>query len=522
MSKSDNLERNTRTNWTLTFVSRVTGLIRDGAIARIFGVDAFSSAFYFAFLIPNLFRRLFGEGALAAAFLPSYSKLVHEHPEQAKAFASLTISKLVLLLGVIAIIGEGILWWMISLQQEPSPALQLAMVMLPYMPLVCSVAILAAMLHVHDRFGPPATAPIILNGCMIAAAFLFVGVFDNPLNHMMMIGIAVVVAGVIQVIWSLLALRQFNCFTKKTDGAHAEFGVMLKRMIPMIIGLGTLQINTLVDGLIASWTSLFGSSFFFGLQYPLSDGAMASLSWAQRLYQFPLGVFGIAVATAIYPLLAKQSKDPDTFTSTIHRGLRLVIYIGLPASAGLIIVRNPLASAVFQGVNFTASDAILVGTILLGYAPAVWAYSMTQVLAKGFYAKDDAMTPVKVALICVLLNFVLNITLIWTPLGTAGLAWSTAICSVIQVCLLLSLFGKHVKKTVNADVIRSWGSTAFLTLVMSAVVAILVDFLWNPEEDWAHSCVVLATSVVAGMAVVGVGSVLLRKPELHWILGRHR
>ena len=148
---------------------------------------------------------------------------------------------------------------------------------------------------------------------------------------------------------------------------------------------------------VANWSNLFGNSFFFGLQYPLQEGAMASVTWAQRLYQFPLGVFGIAVATAIYPLLAKQANMNDSFTSTIHRGLRLVVYIGLPASAGLIFVREPLAAAVFQGDKFVSDDVILVGSILLGYAPAVWAYSMVQVLTRGFYAKGDMKTPVKIA-----------------------------------------------------------------------------------------------------------------------------
>ena len=519
---SDNLERNTRTNWSLTLISRMTGLVRDGAISRLFGTGALSSAFYFAFLIPNVFRRLFGEGALAAAFLPSFSKLHHEDPELAKQFATLTISKLVVLLGGITIVGELLLWWIISVQAEPSASLELAMIMLPYMPLVCSVAIFAAMLHVHDKFGPPAAAPIILNGLMIAAAFAFIGYFDNPLNHMMVIGLAVIVAGVVQVVWSLLALRNFGWYAKETPKSHGEFKVMTRRMIPMIIGLGTLQINTLLDGLIASWPTLFGDAFFFGLQYPLGEGAMGSLTWAQRLYQFPLGVFGIAVATAIYPLLAKQSRDNDTFTATMKRGLRLVVFIGLPASAGLILVRNPLASAVFQGVNFTSQDAILVGSILLGYAPAVWAYSMTQVLTKGFYAKDDAMTPVKVAMFCVALNLILNITLIWTPLRTAGLAWSTAICAVIQVSILMVYIRKHVRTIVDSDVLRSWLSTALLTLLMGGAVAITTQMVWNPTAGWLHSCWVLLLSVFVGIIVMVIGSTVLKRPELYWVLGRHR
>ncbi len=519
---SDNLERNTRTNSSLTLISRCMGLVRDGALSRLFGAGAFASAFYFAFLIPNLFRRLFGEGALAAAFLPSYSKLQLQDPQLAKAFATLTIAKLVALLGVLTVVGELLLWAIIASQSEPSTSLKLTMVMLPYMPLVCLVAIFGAMLHVHDKFGPTASAPIILNGFMIAAAYGFVGVFGNQIYHLMWIGVSVVLAGIVQVAWSLFALRRYGWFTKETQPARGELKIMTQRMLPMIVGLGTLQINTLLDGFVANWTNLFGRQFFFGLEYPLNEGAMATLTWAQRLYQFPLGVFGIALATAIYPLLTKQTKDDDTFASTIQRGLRLVVFIGLPASAGLIFIREPLATVVFQGVNFTSENAIQVGTILLGYATAVWAYSMMQVLTRGFYAKEDAMTPVRIAMFCVGLNFILNILLIWTPLNTSGLAWSTAICGVIQVCILLVVIRKHVLVPVNSAVVRSWCSTAVLTLVMSGAVAFVVHQLWNPMGGWGHSSLVLAVAVGIGITTVVAGSVLLKKPELRWILGRNR
>ena len=521
MNNKDNLEKNTRTNWVLTLISRMTGLLRDGALSRIFGTGILASSFYFAFLIPNLFRRLFGEGALAAAFLPSYSKLHHEDPATARAFASLTISKLVVLLGALTLIGEIALYAITSFQEEPSPALELTMVMLPYMPLVCCVAIFAAMLHVHDRFGIPAAAPIILNGCMIVVAVALLGVFENPLHSMFAIGASILIAGVIQVAWSLHALRRYGWFTKETEPGKSEFKAMKHRMIPMVIGLGTLQLNTLFDGLIASWPNLFGDTIF-GLQYPLGEGAMGSLTWAQRLYQFPLGVFGIAVATAIYPLLAKQSNDPRSFASTIQRGLRLVVFIGFPASAGLIMVRNPLAATVFQGVNFTSEDAMIVGSVLLGYAPAVWAYSMTQVLTKGFYAKDDTKTPVKVAVACMVFNAILNITLIWTPLNIAGLAWSTAICAVLQVSILLFYFRKHVPIIATPEVVSSWISTALLTLFMSAGVSGVVISMWQPKSDWSHAIVVLLVAIVTGIAIFGFGSAMLRKPELRWILGRQQ
>jgi len=509
MKNSDNLERNTRTNWSLTLVSRITGLVRDGAISRMFGTGIFASAFYFAFQIPNLFRRLFGEGALAAAFLPSYSTLQAKDPQLAKALATLTISKLFLLLGGVVIVGELVLWLILSQQTTPSQSLQLLMVMLPYMPLVCAVAIFAAMLHVHDRFGPPAAAPIILNGLMIGALFGFAQVFDNSLHHLMMIGVAVVVAGVIQIMWSMHALRRIGWYTSDTSAAKSEMRTMMRRTIPMILALGTLQINTLLDGLIASWPTVFGSSFF-GLEYPLPEGAMGSLSWAQRLYQFPLGVFGIAVATAIYPLLAQQANNVTEFAATIHRGLRLVVFVGL----------DPLAAAIFQGGSFTSSDALIVGSILLGYAPAVWAYSMLHVLTKAFYAKDDAMTPVKVAILVVVLNFILNITLIWTPLGTSALAWSTSICAVLQVSILMVFIRRHISTPVDGNVLRSWGATSALTLVMSVIVGVVMNMMWVEDGVWLDSVYCLAACVASGAVAFFVGSYVMKMPELRWFFGR--
>jgi putative peptidoglycan lipid II flippase len=295
---------------------------------------------------------------------------------------------------------------------------------------------------------------------------------------------------------------------------------MMRKMLPMTLGLATLQINTLIDGLVANGSNLFGSTFFFGLQYPLHEGTMASVTWAQRLYQFPLGVFGIAVATSIYPLLAKQASKHDTFSSTLRRGLRLVVFIGLPASAGLIIVREPLVAAVFQGDKFTSSDVVTVGSILLGYASAVWAYSMAQVLTRGFYAKGDMITPVKIAMACVALNFVLNISLIWTPLGASGLAWSTAICAVVNVCGLLVCMERFVTRPLNTEVIHSFGATAILTFIMSTAVWVVVHQLWQTGGNWSSSLVPLALSVVVGILVFAVGSKILKRPELRWVVGK--
>ena len=223
----------------------------------------------------------------------------------------------------------------------------------------------------------------------------------------------------------------------------------------MIIGLGVLQLNTFFDGLIASYPATIGHTIF-GYDYPLDEGAMAAVSFAQRLYQFPLGVFGIAVATAIFPLLSKQVNDPEAFGSTVRRGLRLVVFIGLPASIGLMLVRQPLTAVILQGGEFTADDTARVGRVLLGYAPAIWAYSMTHVLTRALYAHGDAKKAMKVAVSMVALNVLLNCTLIWTPLKEAGLAWSTAFCAVLQAILLSGVVGRYGITVVDRAVASSW------------------------------------------------------------------
>jgi putative peptidoglycan lipid II flippase len=519
VAHKDNLEKNTRTVWSFTLLSRIAGLGRDAAISRTFGAGAVSSAFFFAFLIPNLARRLFGEGALSAAFLPAYSNLLQEDPARAKALASLTIAKLIVILGIVVILGELLLWALMTWAPQPDGTFGLMMTMLPYMPLVCVVAVLGGILQTHGRFGPTAAAPILLNACMIAATLMFADVYTSVENHMMTVGIAVVVAGFLQVLWSLHALRDIHWWTSERACGKEDLRVMLQKLIPTIIGLGTMQLNTLFDSLIASYPVLIGSTIF-GIAYPLGEGANASLNFASRLFQFPLGVFGIAVGTAIFPLLASQASNRDAFGDTVRRGLRLVVFIGLPASAGLMLVRDLLSGVVFQGGLFTSGDTTEVSFILLGYGTAIWAYSMTHVLTRAFYAVDDMKTPVKIAVRMVALNVTLNMILIWTPLGTAGLAWSTAFCAVIQAGLLIRIIRKHVDAPADRSVVTSWMKTAVATILMSLAVAFALVLL--PVEatfSWWESFITLAIYVGVGILVFGVCAHLLKMEERKWILG---
>ena len=563
---STRFEHHARTVTLLTVASRVTGLARDAALSRIFGISATMDAFWLAFLIPNLFRRLFGEGALSAAFLPAYSQLHRDDPPTARKLATLTIALMLIALGGITIVGELVLLIVNVTGGGDHLAVRLMMIMLPYMPLVCIVAILGAMLQVHGRFGPTASAPIVLNLFIVIAAVAFAPLAignsqseSSEITHIVIIACAVLLAGAVQVIWSLSALRagaggEHGWWAGWTAARSAwpHMQRVLRQAWPMFIGLGVLQVNTFIDGLIASYPSTFGPTIF-GRAFPLDAGALTALNNAQRLYEFPLGVFGIAIATAIFPALARASRRgmdgengiagdevsignsvspalplahsvvSDEFTDILRRGLRLVIYIGLPASIGLMLVRVPLTAAILQGSNFTSADTQRVAFVLMGYAPAIWAYSMTHVLTRAFYVRGDSMTPVRVSVGMVGLNLALNLTLIWTPLKEAGLAWSTAICAVLQVLLLVRLTRRYTAHAVNREVVKSWLRSALVTITMAAMVWLVMSVITPTPSlagTWRWAVIQLAVFVPIGMATVWMASTVLGMPESRWALGK--
>ncbi len=518
--------RHARTVSLLTIASRLTGLARDASFSRVFGTSVVMDAFLFAFMIPNLFRRLFGEGALTAAFLPAFTRLDADDPATARQLASMLVAWLVTGLGLAVLAGEIALFFVSAADDHSNVAVLLLMIMLPYMPMVCTVAFLGAMLQVRGRFGPTAAAPIVLNLCMIAATlgtpWLLGAAADDPqrgrIVHIGAVAAAVLVAGVLQVGWSLFALRERPWWTRERGAARGPALGVLRQAMPMILGLGVLQFNTFFDGLIASYPTSVGPTIA-GIDYPLGTGAMAAVSYAQRLYQFPLGVFGIAVATAIFPALARVANDDAAFLDTVRRGLRLVIFIGLPASLGLVLVRQPLTVVVFEGGSFTADDSARVGRILLGYAPAVWAYSMMHILTRAFYARGESAAPVKVAIAVVALNLTLNCTLIWTPLRESGLAWSTATCSVIQVVSLAVLLRRRLGPIIDGTVRASWLRSAAATAAMTACLLAACSFL-PQAATWSGALITLVGLVTLGGAVYVSAALSLRMPELRWAAGR--
>lgn len=529
----------------LTLASRLLGLVRDAALGAVFGVTGLTDAFWAGFVVPNLFRRLFGEGALTAAFVPVYTRLRHDDPAAARRLASLCALLLLLLLGTLVLVAEIVLGAIAlggAWSDRTLLALRLTMMMLPYTPLICLVALLGAVLQVHGRFGPPAAAPIVLNVVVILGAAYAATALDpgtTAAQRLMVVAVFVLIAGLCQLFWQMVAVRACESVTTDFTGTRPHLRAIGTTMLPMVVGLGVFQLNVLLDTLIAFFFSapegaaplhLFGHS----VRHPMAAGALTALQYAQRLYQFPLGVFGLALATAIFPALAHAAArraragnaentgnaDAGTeFRRTLQHGLRLAVFVALPASAGLVLVRLPLVRVLFEHGAFDRAASIRVAAILAGYAAAVWAYCLTHVLTRAFYALQDATTPLRISVAMVGLNLVLNLTLIWS-LGAPGLAWSTACSAVCQVVLLLVAIRRHVAAPIGPDVRRSWARALLLTLVMAAVLAPIAASFDAAALSRTAVAGLLAGLTGSGVLVFGVGARLTRAPELSWLLRR--
>src|SRR5690606_18984054 len=304
-----------------TFASRLTGLVRDAVIFALLGLSPVASAFMLGFTVPNLFRRLFGEGALTAAFIPHYTTLAQDDARLGRRFATQCLAALLLVTLAITVVGELALGaWVVLGDPQPKTRLGLVMTMamLPYMPLVCATALAGGVLQVHRRFAAPAATPILLNVVVIAfAAWGFALWGDgNDVGIAWMLAIGVGVAGVVQLLWQLAAMGRHVGFDAGRGGTGAAMRGTLAMMLPMLLGLAVFQVNTLIDSLIAFGLSPSdpGAKLrLFGLttDYPIEPGAAAALAGGQRLYQFPLGVFSIAIATAIFPALAHAVSRGD-------------------------------------------------------------------------------------------------------------------------------------------------------------------------------------------------------------------
>ena len=449
----------------LTLISRILGMARESIAAAYFG-SAGWSAFTVAFTIPNLFRKLFGEGALSAAFIPLYAQAVRGQQtagsgqQGAGEFANASVNLLVAILVVLTVIGELVLlgiglWW--PMPAEKLLAVKLTAIMLPYVLLVCGTAFLGSILQVQKRFAAVAAVPILLNLSLIVAILLAARSLDlsteiGQTRGVIWLSISVLIAGVLQVLALVPSLRAVGFrFRPVLHFWTPAIQRMLKLSIPVAIGAGVLQLSVMIDRGVAWFLAAPAGDTHFSLmgmaiRYPLIEGAAARLNWAQYLYQFPLGVFAIALATAIFPSLSDDALETDRerFRHVLRRGIEAALFIGLPASIGLIIVREPAVALLFERGSFTPEDTYWVALATGFYAAAIWAFSLQQILNRAYYALHDTLTPLILSIVTLIVNLAVELPLIWTPLREAGMAAGTAASFSLQAIVMICLLSRRV------------------------------------------------------------------------------
>jgi putative peptidoglycan lipid II flippase len=486
---------------SLTAVSRVFGFVRDVVYSHFFGASALLDAWTIAFKIPNLARRLFGEGAASASLIPIYSEELHNDPQQAKQLVNTVVTVLFVILAALVLIGQGIIWGyykFFSSTGDTKLVLSLSSIMLPYMLLVCIVAILAGILQVHRHFAAPAAAPIVLNICIISSILLTGWVFKiKAQQQVFFVAAAVLIAGIGQIAIQVPPLRSAGVSIRPSWQIHSvAFRKIIVLMGPMIIGLTVTQINTLADDLIAwSFSSSPEKGLFFvllgrNIHYPLERGSVSHLYFAQRLYQLPLGVFGISLATAIFPVMSSYAarKDFSGLAEKVSQGLRSALFIAIPATIGLVSISRPLISVAFEHGKFgqVRDDTGMVAWTLMFYALGLCGYFAQQVLTRAFYSMQDSKTPMRSALIAVTANIFLNLILIWF-LGTGGLALSTAICSFLQVVILVVFLGRSLRyKGAETSIFDGFGRTLLKTLAATLFMAGVILFAQWLSQGWAN------------------------------------
>ena len=492
----------------LTAASRVLGLVREVAFSYFFGIDPLFSSYRVAFMVPNLARRLFGEGAMASSFVPVFTEVLHKDGrDRGRVLAGTAFTLLgTILCGLTlaVMIGVGIAHWL-----RPSPTLHLTMVMMPYMILICLAGFAGGMLNSLNRFGVPAATPILLNVVLIAVLVVG-GVVAGLERHTLvyLVAVGVLAAGVLQFGSQVVEMRRARCAPQlNLRWRDPDLRRILALMGPMVVGLSAMQLNVLADNLIA---------LFF---VPGGRGP-AVLGYAHMLYHLPQGVFGIALATAIFPLLSAKAaqRDHDGLARAFESGIRVSMFIALPASVGLILLADPIVALVYQhrGGQFGPEATGHVSRTLIYYCLGLWAFSVLPTLARAFYALQDARTPVRVGVTVVALNLVLSFVLVF-PMAEGGIALATAVASALQVVWLAYAFRRRLPQV-------RWGAVGAgvsRTAVAVAVMAVFLVLIQRPGLlGEAGNWLLLAVAVPGGALAFVIAARLMRSTELTDLLAR--
>ncbi len=476
----------------LTLVSRIFGFVRDILIAAVLGAGPVADAFFVAFKFPNLFRRLFAEGAFAAAFVPIFAGLLEtEGPAKARAFAEQSLSVLmVVLLGFVAVMQMimpvamyGMAPGFADNPEKFDLAVQFTRITFPYLLFISLVSLIAGVLNSFGRFAAAAATPILLNICLIIAALVLAPLTPTP-GHALAWGVAV--AGVVQFIWLFYNCgRQGIWLRLPRPRITPQVKLLLVRAVPVAIGAGIYQINLLLDTVIASF---------------LPSGSISYLFYADRVNQLPLGIVGVAVGTALLPLLSRQLKSGQE-AGALHsqnRALEFALLLTVPAAAALMVIAEPVISVLFERGAFGAAEAKATSAALAAYATGLPAYVMIKALTPGYFARGDTKTPVKVAAATTVINLLLNLALMG-PFLHVGIAIATAVSSWMNAGLLAFILYRRGHYSIDERLKRRLPRI----LLASAGMAAALFFADEALAPWFEGNTVVRIMALA--ALIGAG-----------------
>ena len=423
-----------------TLSSRLLGLVRDQAIAALFGTNMQADAFVTASRFPALLRDLFAEGAMSAAFVPTFTRTLQRDGRQAAwRLGAQVINALLIVTGLLVLAGivfadPLVRFYAKGFQQNPAKmalTIELTRIMMPFLTLVAVAAGLMGMLNGLKRFFMPALSPALFNVAFIACTLLLVPAFQHAgIEPTLALGIGMLAGGVAQIVAQWPALRREGySHIWALDPRDPRLREMLFLIGPGSLGVAAAQINLLVNTQLATH----------------EEGAVSALNYAFRLMYMPIGIFGVSVATAAIPDLARHAADNkhDEMRSTLSSGLRLMLMLSVPATVGLIVLAAPIVQLIFEHGIFDATSTLLTSQALAFYAPGIIGYSIVKIASPTFYSLGDSRTPMMVSLVTIAANLVLNLSLN-AVMGFRGLALGTAIAATINAGLLLYLLSRRI------------------------------------------------------------------------------
>ncbi|MEX0830698.1 MAG: murein biosynthesis integral membrane protein MurJ [Nitrospirales bacterium] len=442
-----------------TFCSRILGFIRDIVLANLFGANAAADAFYIAYRIPNLLRELFAEGSMSSAFIPVFTEYHSTRSREetwelaSAAFTTLlTLVTIVTLLGILA--APSLVWLLAPGLHDDAAQLAtttlLTQIMFPYLVFVSLAALAMGILNALRSFAIPALAPVFFNVCVIVFALGISPWLDQPI---VAVAMGIVVGGLAQFLMQLPGLHKKGFLLSwNFHPTHPGVKRMGFLLIPTLLGLAVTQINLTISTILASYF----------------EGGPTYLFYAMRLIQFPLGIFGVAMATAILPSLASHAAKGahNELRATVNFGLRMVFFIMLPSMVGLMLLRTPIIQLFFEHGAFSAFDTIGTASALLGFSVGLWAFASYRILAMAFYSLQDTRTPAAVAVVSVGINIGLSLWLM-TPLAHTGLALAAGLAAIGNTLILATILGRRLQgllwQTLGASLART--GVALLTVI---------------------------------------------------------